>query len=61
MRLKAIWAILTSRSFVVVSDGGILGKYKTLSVPAMLKMLERTQDQLKYKAEIEQEEYERQK
>lgn len=61
MRLKAIWWIITSRTFVIIADPGSMAKYKTLSAPMVVRHLDRLRDTIKLKDEIEQEEYERQK
>jgi len=61
MRLKAIFWILTSRSFIIAADAGSMAKYKTMSAPMLVRHLDRLKDQIKLKDEIEQEEYERQK
>lgn len=61
MRLKAIWWILTSRTFVIIADPGSMAKYRAMSAPMIVRHLDRLRDQVNLKDEIEKEEYERSK
>lgn len=53
MKLKAILAILSSRSFVVVSDAGVHGRYKSLMVPGIINGLKHVTQQLVASMELE--------